>query len=1658
MQPELLADWMKANELCIKDFHGKGSCLLAAMLHVDASQDAGIKSLRKLRRQMPRWVTTQLDERVNVLPWLSFETRQHQYYGCDTLLLHDFLCDGLGVARSCSDADLVELYRAHVLPAQHEDATDPFLNDFDIPLFARKLKKPVQLWKIVQDGPHGIRGTAGFVEPVQYAAYVTHSCIGGDDFDHEHGHVTIIHDDPDQDMGDNSHFLAVVPLRGLSSLHAALSDEPAPEPTPVIPVQCSACISETCMGRVTASSVSAGWWCLSTVLDVSGDDAGLRFVCGNCLDTLDGPYSDRMIAEMPDYESLLRFQHPVVKPEAAIRTQSSLAVGNRDPPVMHPAGPLAGAEDAWFAPRFTMETLAALLEADQKLKLVSDVPTAPDREDVEMVQSPPSFLADAAISERDLRACIESIRQGPAGGTSAPRLTASARVGQRVDPTLVSETIPVWDARLSASLARLDLRIPASGGSLDDVSARMSEYPFVKPEVIPLTQMHTNNCVPASIEHVRCAPDELLARPLTQPYSRPAAEKRFIPTDECPMPFPCQLFADCDGDKSETWETIQEVSRIIAKELARLEEKLTTMTNPKPDDLRFNFALLEPYGGRDGLVIPEDLMAPAYADFHWSLEKHLNTGGKARCEPVYNDSVKPDDNCNLNLEKLWQIAVDMDYTDMQIVGELCKEGLRNRSHVDGRSVLQCNYAGFYHHMIFNATKRAEKLSFQPPRLLGPFSAPPFIPFRVVPKNVVVQISDDGNGNIKWKYRATSDYGAPRGDRNRTWDERSWVDWSVNGCINLLDSDEFPSFVWASVSRMARQAAIMSASGLKLSKFKSDFASFFETLPRAYADWFCQIQFVSSEGLEIDPRGIFGNREMPALSSRVSTFYVNIMKDRLQRLQLQWLKVWLKDAQAAATGQKRRLYKSDVEFVHQLRQAKEQYEVNIKVDRRYSPPQDYPAVDLAGDVPVETRQQFVQWLLFRQSLGQSGDMWCMDIFVDDSFGVVFEFAICAFETVYRSILPEYGVQLANGLEGTSDKTEIRPGAQDMLMLGLNVRLPAISIHGDSSDNASCGLLELPESKVSAYTVAGARIKQIAEANAGNVPTPMVEAFMGKMLFCCQACPSLKGDWMMLLHMFQQSARVRRGQAGITVVPASARFVIDTMLLKLVEENGVCLFPREGEAGADKVPVVWRFFDAALNAGTDGSPFVGFGGWQWVEGDDVIRYYAAPWTARERQLLEINALELINIILGEELFRPTTNFEADVIAACDNINAACYILNGAKCKAGPLRAIYRKRMRLVLEHEALQPGGYHLHRILGCHVLRAFNAESDALSRGLIADFMKMINKRFGRTMRFERIQVEGARLRQTSSVLRAAVADKAYKAAKEQEVARIAAGMRQQGADAGLQPSNVAAFAAQATALISKPSPCALAGAYHGTGFKFQIPEPGRPDLARVAMATAAHCIKKCPSCRNCSVCAVHGSQFRLVPSLPANGDLHAQYVDCDKCRKCVDCAAIVRQLRVNFTESGGKQAGQLRIRAGSVWRNNKLDLCIFELDDAAVYNSRHVLPLQILMEPTDNVVLALVMPHHRSLNLAHCLVATARISSSAASVNYTAMEPNGFGPGASGAPALLDNGSVVTVHYAGAAALSGLPGMQGRLIPGYGVLARLLIDSLVKAADAKPRS
>jgi hypothetical protein len=387
------------------------------------------------------------------------------------------------------------------------------------------------------------------------------------------------------------------------------------------------------------------------------------------------------------------------------------------------------------------------------------------------------------------------------------------------------------------------------------------------------------------------------------------------------------------------------------------------------------------------------------------------------------------------------------------------------------------------------------------------------------------------------------------------------------------------------------------------------------------------------------RGVFGNREMPALSSRVSIFYLHILKDRLQRLQWAWLHRWLIAADKTT-------HKTTVKYRDQLQKVFDRYS-EVVGPSRPPPSTDELLVHAADDVPMETRIAFVEWMAFRHSLGPqeqfSGEFWCMDMYIDDSFGSAFEFAADVFEKMYRKVWPEYGIQLADGTKGTSDKTFVVPGSHELITLGMNIVLPNLVVDDDADTGTDCGILEVPDIKVQQYSALGARIKQIAEANNDNVPTPVVERFMGQMLWCCSAVPSLKGDWQLLLNIFQHAARARQATAafvpesatpdrkptrGQTPVAPAARFIIDSMLLKLKEENGVCIFPWEGAACDDDVPVVWRFFDAALNSGEgqhQDDPFVGCGDWQYTEGNDEILFYATPWTDRERQLLEINALE-------------------------------------------------------------------------------------------------------------------------------------------------------------------------------------------------------------------------------------------------------------------------------------------------------------------------------------------------------------------------------------------------------------------------------------------------
>ena len=1187
--------------------------------------------------------------------------------------------------------------------------------------------------------------------------------------------------------------------------------------------------------------------------------------------------------------------------------------------------------------------------------------------------------------------------------------------------------------RVNACHARL---YPAGGAENSEVSdederrSKMATLPFTRPEEVPISQNHTNQQIHAKLDTIKSAPDVPLARAPYTTYVPLQPEPRF----EGKLPMPWDLFSE------GLWARIEGMSAALQKELQRVYDKVKQLEasgNPQPGEVKFDYSVLDEWcdgKGSDGLIIEECDFVEKYRPWTWSFEDYHQDKSQP-CTPVYNEDVRPSETCALKLADMLAEAARINFPDMQIVNELCTDGLRNRSNLDRRCVLQPNYAGFYKFMEQNGVKREEKLAADPPRLRRQGPTPPFVPFRVVPKNVVMTISETG----VIKYRATSDYGAPR-SRSAFEFTGTDEDHSVNARIDLDNPEDFPDFSYATVARVGRQIAIMAASGFGITRFKSDFKAYFETLPRAYKDWWCQIQCVDPDGMfEADCQGVFGCREMPALSSRVSMFYVALMNDRLQRVQLAWLRLWLDEAVQES---------HELERVQLLREVIAGYHEGL----RESPPDDTAAVFLAREgknLDVSHQNKVLEWMRMRQTTPDKNkaDWWCMDIFIDDSFGGVFDFFAAAFKIVFTTVWQEYGIDVAD------DKTEIvgDPSAV-MQVLGLSMRLDRAA--------EGQGILELPPDKVKKYRAAGALIIATADANKGKVPIQMVERFLGQMLFACQAIPSLKGDWQMVLHQVQQGMDVRRARRSEVTVPIGARFLIDSMLLKVAEENGVSLFPREGRAGSDGDRVVFRFSDAAKNDGIEGDAYVGCGSWQWVEGSDQIQWYSTEFSRMERKALEINALELLNVIIGEEVFRESTGFSADVIACCDNLNAVVHILNGAKAKAGPLRAIYRKRIEMMLSQIAKLELGTQLpaHRIIGCHVLREYNKEADLLSRGLVTDFKEAVNRRFGREMQFVEVSVDNAQMRQTSGIVRAALADEAYKRLRSLQDVQAAAAQRlsqvlqthpvlakASGGESFAQAATPQQMARAVTMLMSLPPGLEGFQGGHASAFMFQAPDKSR------WVGSAAHCFPKCARCQACSQCASGCRLFRLVPPSNPGDPTRARYNDCATCRACHACAQYTKTITFSLHGYSPRFDG-LRINRLSLCRNNFLDIAVAQFDRASevrIASRGMTLPaIEICCDPLQDAMFACTVAHHRRGFVDECRVATAKSASDAVSVRYSAVEPHAFGGGASGSAGVTDNNQLLFVHYAGGSARDPQGTLAETVVTGFGTLAVNLIGLL----------
>ena len=281
-------------------------------------------------------------------------------------------------------------------------------------------------------------------------------------------------------------------------------------------------------------------------------------------------------------------------------------------------------------------------------------------------------------------------------------------------------------------------------------------------------------------------------------------------------------------------------------------------------DFRFPYSDLP--GGKDGLFIPESRRRFGFRGVIWDLRFFLS--GQGHIRPYRPDLIDPQSRCDLNLAAMVDEAHFRNYPDIEFLVEMKNLGIHNRGHV-WQSVLLCPpYKGLFDtdKYQFLVSKNMDKRAKVPPRFEGPFRAPPLLGCYCCPVNVAARASDG-------KLRVTRDFGAPR---NLNHLGQVFVvpprantpgPLSLNAQLPMLDQIAFPDILMLSVPALMRCVAELASiracfpkeklpSTLFISKFKADYAAFYETLCRCAVCDNVQLQFSFAAGFEIDPRLIF----------------------------------------------------------------------------------------------------------------------------------------------------------------------------------------------------------------------------------------------------------------------------------------------------------------------------------------------------------------------------------------------------------------------------------------------------------------------------------------------------------------------------------------------------------------------------------------------------------------------------------------------------------------------------------------------------------------------------------------------------------------------------------------------------------------------------------
>ena len=766
--------------------------------------------------------------------------------------------------------------------------------------------------------------------------------------------------------------------------------------------------------------------------------------------------------------------------------------------------------------------------------------------------------------------------------------------------------------------------------------ARAFSYPWVRPRHDPgSTTTIANDHVAETARWIRQEANDpvLAAQPDMEPV--PLRTHPEWPSDK-PLPYPEQL-----ARRPEEIKLIRAWCAAYDKEFKRTLKPVNKKARRRPH--RFRYSVLP--GGRKGLIL-KDFLKDEYMGFVWDCRDYINSGGVEPCKPVQAYGAQK--HSEWNLDRIMQVAKDMQYPDMDIIEDLCINGFRSHSeHVGSNTVILApNYPGFWKHPEFAAAKVNEEFEgFEKPKMSKGFLFPPFLPARLHPRSIAEHVSAE-TGAVK--LRLTIDPGFPRTVHGTKWqpgEEHYGVAW--NDGVDLQDPMTHPAVQYGSVHEYAKSVAMLKTACIPIGQTKTDVRGYFRGMTVSWDEVAYGLQWVDKAAIRADWVLAFGQSPNPQISQRISTFCETKIMLELDKLQYAWHR-------------------------------------DNRVPDVYKPRLAAWETDRRRQRQAERQRQHAEWL----RAGHTAATWTAEcarldkqqgpaarwavgqVFVDDFMHASWSFWIHEVAAVVARVMDEFNIELADGrwdplADGgagayTKNKTETVVDDAPMEILGVVVA------------PAGQGEKRLSPERAAKYAQLGAQL-----VGQPKVERTVLQSWLGRVVFAASAIVGLRTAYLAIFAALKQGWSVR----GYVALSPAAWAAIEYAVALLHKNDGAALWPMRRAPGADGRQVIWTWTDAARDPSASLDQFVGYGIIIYVEGTDTVYVTNGRWTPHEQAHLCITSLELAAEEFALDRARAIIadlgiHTPVDIIQVADNKGARA-VANGLSATSPALRVLLQLR---------------------------------------------------------------------------------------------------------------------------------------------------------------------------------------------------------------------------------------------------------------------------------------------------------------------------------------------------------------------------------------------